>query len=219
MSNSSASSATITAVAIFRFCEGQGRALIFDAQIYLVGFYIVIARNQVQTLVLKTQNERHTLIWSEMWSGYISGMMFHPSTYLTLSSVESIDDLTGTFSIDAHQYIHAYEATPPRLPEYQARWTKSGKKLMPQPHCYVSVTGFITGGKVKSVAGSEQTKRFTVEVDSIVFLGCPVVTKSLGNITSHGPSSSGTPSKPGMKFDFSQVAWPAKCQRTEEDIN
>lgn len=73
MSNSSASSATIVAIAVLengRFCEGQGRALIFDAQIYLgddcpallaalkyfnadnqafdpVGFYIVIARVSV----------------------------------------------------------------------------------------------------------------------------------------------------------------------------
>ncbi|KAG2337029.1 hypothetical protein BDR05DRAFT_1005340 [Suillus weaverae] len=76
-------------------------------------------------------------------------------------TVEHVNDLTNTFSIDAHQFHY---------------WKK-------------------------------------VEVDSIVFLGRPVIVKLLGSIS--GPSTSGTPGKPGLKFDFSQVPWPAKRQWTE----
>jgi hypothetical protein len=121
-------------------------------------------------------------------------------------TVENIDELAGTFSIDAHQYISSLRSNSPTQTSgtsrpnqvfksimpvecafpNTARWTKSGKKLMPQQHRYVSVTGFITGRNTKSVAGSEQTERFTVEVDSIVFLGRPVVMKSSGNSASHG---------------------------------
>ncbi|KAG1745348.1 uncharacterized protein EDB91DRAFT_1080282 [Suillus paluster] len=207
MLNSSASSATIVAVAVLengRFCEGQGRALIFDAQIYLgnycppllaalkyfnadnqafdpVGFYIVIAR-----LIPIAKDGV-----SPLYTPYIE----------ICGTVEHVNDLTNTFSIDAHQYVSSLRTNSTGASSTgqrpvksillvecgfpnTAQWTKSGKKLTPQPHCYISVTGFITGRKVKTVEGSEpETDRFTVEVDSIVFLGRPVITKLSGSIS------------------------------------
>ncbi|KAG2049164.1 hypothetical protein BDR06DRAFT_975488 [Suillus hirtellus] len=118
MSNSSASSATIVAIAVLengRFCEGQGRALIFDAQIYLgencpallaalkyfnadnqafdpVGFYIVIAR-----LIPIAKDGV-----SPLYTPYIE----------ICSTVKYVDDLTNTFSIDAHQFYYQKKGCP-----------------------------------------------------------------------------------------------------------
>ncbi|KAG1825741.1 uncharacterized protein BJ212DRAFT_1475124 [Suillus subaureus] len=205
MSNSSASSATITAVAVFkngRFCEGQGRALIFDAQMYLgddqppllaalkcfnaenhvfdpVGFYIVIAR-----LIPIVKDGV-----SPLYMPYIE----------LCGTVKSTDDLTSGTS----------------------RPNQVFKSAMPVECAFPNTSPDSSLEERSNLlqAWDQSKQRFTVEVDSIVFLGRPVVTKSLGNIASHGPSPSRMPSKPGMKFDFSQVAQPAKHQRTEENIN
>ncbi|KAG2746662.1 hypothetical protein P692DRAFT_20605037 [Suillus brevipes Sb2] len=95
------------------------------------------------------------------------------------------------------------------------RWKRSGKKLTPQPHRYVSITGFLTGRKTKMVAGEDPvTERFCLQLDLIVFLGHPVVTHSSSNSVASNPSTPVT-GRPKMKFDFSQVR-STKCARLEE---
>ncbi|KAG1729855.1 uncharacterized protein EDB91DRAFT_1085633 [Suillus paluster] len=236
MSNSSASSATIVAVAVLengRFCEGQGRALNFDAQIYLgddcppllaalkyfnadnqafdpVGFYIVIARvAKMEPSANINLDDRNRESYFDLVGDVVrlipiakDGVSPLYTPYIEIcGTIEHVDDLANTFSIDVHQYVSSLRTNSTGASSTSqwpfksilpvecgfpntARWTKSGKKLTPQLHHYISVTGFITGRKVKTVEGSEpETDRFTVEVDSIVFLGRPVVTKSSGSIS------------------------------------
>jgi hypothetical protein len=114
-------------------------------------------------------------------------------------TVRSVDDLAGTFEIDAHQYVNALknsnsnfnsmlpvECSIPNTP----RWHKNGKKFgIPHSNRYVSVTGFLTGRKTRKEREVCITERFALEVQSIIFLGCPVVATSSGSCKFSSPLS------------------------------
>lgn len=110
---------------------------------------------------------------------------------------ESVDDLAGTFRINAHQYIsrlkfdstgntgttastsesslksRSFKSTLPIhfvIPA-SGRWkTKSGKRITPKNGGYVLVTGSI---KERLTEGGH--KWFSMEVDSMVFLDRPII--------------------------------------------
>ncbi|KAI5985716.1 hypothetical protein EDD15DRAFT_2373820 [Pisolithus albus] len=169
---------------------------------------------------------------------------YHP--YIDIcGTVASVDDLTSTFTIDAHQYVTALKnngnhathepVMPPTVnpsPSRNAsnshaqfrsimpveckipdtpRWTRSGKKILPARNCYVSITGFITDRKPHG-SQSATMERFCVEIESIVYLGHPMVSSSASTPAS---PTVGNPRRK-MKFDFSAPR-AAKRARVEQD--
>ncbi|KAI6164401.1 hypothetical protein EDD17DRAFT_1754935 [Pisolithus thermaeus] len=160
-------------------------------------------------------------------------------------TVASVDNLTSTFTIDAHQYVTALKnngnhAThePVMLPTVDPspsrnasnshaqfhsimpveckipntpRWTRSGKKILPARNRYVSITGFITDQKPHG-SQSATMERFCVEIESIVYLGRPMVSSSASTPAS---PTVGNPRRK-MKFDFSAPR-AAKQARVEQD--
>ncbi|KAG0706992.1 hypothetical protein DFH29DRAFT_1018665 [Suillus ampliporus] len=108
-------------------------------------------------------------------------------------TVDSVDNLTCTFCINAHQYVVSLKPSDqPQSQNFQSlvpvecvipstpRWKKSlsRKKFIVQPRRYVSVSGSITGRMTKKVGDKQLTECFRVEVDNIMFLRYPIVTSS-----------------------------------------
>ncbi|KAG2138314.1 hypothetical protein DEU56DRAFT_755884 [Suillus clintonianus] len=262
MTNSSASSATITSIAVFengRPAEGHGTTnLIFDAQIYLgddcppllaalryfnsenhvfneIGFYFIVATVAKMESGAHIALQNNTGIDETDYDVVGNVVMLIPITgdaavnptirpYIHVcGTVRSVDDLAGTFTIDAHQYVNALktatnsnfnsmlpvECSIPNTP----RWHKNGKKFgIPHPNRYISVTGFLTGRKTRKEHEVCITECFTLEIQSIVFLGRPVVANSSGS-----PIQARTPgAKSKMKFDFSS-ARANKCLRLDDN--
>lgn len=148
-------------------------------------------------------------------------------------TVSTVDDLARSFCIDAHQYVTALKPEPSStnfrslmpvectFPD-TARWKKSlsGKRFIVQPNRYVSIGGFIIGRKTFKAGDKNETERFRIEVDSITFLGRPVVAStgsslhgeyqiyislpSKSNFTWKGATSTTpTPGRSKLKFSFS----------------
>ncbi|KAG1841446.1 hypothetical protein DFJ58DRAFT_845023 [Suillus subalutaceus] len=242
-SNSNASSATIVAVTVFeQGRKAEGSTLFFDAQIYLGPDCPVLIAAMRFFTVAQMESGAHIMMPEgmresdyDLVADVVSliplpdGVDLLHSPYIEIcGTVHSVDDLAGTFNIDAHQYIASLRipsahTEPPSTSSSPAtktfksimpvecsipdtpRWKRSGKKLTPQPHRYVSITGFLTGRKTKTVVGEDPvTERFCLQVDSIVFLGRPVVAHSSSNSVASNPSTPAT-GRSKMKFDFSQV--------------
>jgi len=121
--------------------------------------------------------------------------------YINICGVaESVDDLMGTFNLTPHQYVAVLRNLPglhttsiegsPALSSTRRfksvlpvkclipdspRWkTKSGKKTTPKAGGYVSVTGFIT----ERIGAPQAREGFCVTIESMVFLGRPIVMSS-----------------------------------------
>ncbi|KAG1818909.1 hypothetical protein EV424DRAFT_1539873 [Suillus variegatus] len=254
MTNSSTSSATIIAVAVFengRVAEGQGMTLIFDAQIYLgedcppllaalryfnstnrafdeIGFYFVIAKASPMVAKMESGARLGLLPGMEEMDYDIVGDIIRarlPSfqsieptftPYVEIcGTVSTVDDLARSFCIDAHQYVTALKPEPSStnfrslmpvectFPD-TARWKKSlsGKRFIVQPNRYVSIGGFIIGRKTFKAGDKNETERFRIEVDSITFLGRPVVA-STGSSLHGATSTTPTPGRSKLKFSFS----------------
>ncbi|KAI5990796.1 hypothetical protein EDC04DRAFT_3148697, partial [Pisolithus marmoratus] len=140
-------------------------------------------------------------------------------------SVEQTDDLTRTFTLNPHQFVNALrpsitgnssmkdasgsptlvfqsilpvECTFPDTP----RWKNA--KILPAANRYVSVTGFITGRKdveSKPLGNKGITRHFCVTIESIVFLGCPVIARTPSGVQVDSSANLGH-SK--LKFSFSK---------------
>ncbi|KAG0705757.1 hypothetical protein DFH29DRAFT_996623 [Suillus ampliporus] len=247
MTNSSASSATIVAVAVFengRVAEQQGMTLIFDAQIYLgencppllaalryfnstnrafdeIGFYFVIAKASPMVTDSYAAILSPFLRWQK-WN------LVHASDFFQGQDIEPTFtpyiEICGT-------YVAALKPEPSStnfrslmlvactFPD-TARWKKSlsGKRFIVQPNRYVSIRGFIVGRKTIKVGDKNETERFRIEVDSITFLGHPVVA-STGSSSHGATSTTPTPGRSKLKFSFSQADRMPANKRSLPDNN
>ncbi|KAF8142057.1 hypothetical protein EV363DRAFT_1443946 [Boletus edulis] len=146
--------------------------------------------------------------------------------------VQTVDDVAGTFHLKPHQYVALLRnstsgqpatsnSVAPKfcstlpvkclIPDTQRWKTKSGRKMTPKSGGYLSVTGFMTDRN-----GTSQARQgFCLDVDSMVFLGRPIVTRSAGSQDSLATESPSTPGRAGMRFDFTQTR-STKKRRVED---
>jgi hypothetical protein len=123
--------------------------------------------------------------------------------YLTICGIAfNTDKPKATFDIDAQQYTQftsGYAALPVSCTIMNSpRWTHNDRKPTPFPNKYVKVTGFLTGRDIfHTIKSSPHKKRFTIDVDDVVFMGSATTTGKTA--TSTGATSS-DPSTPGVSY-------------------
>ncbi|KAG9313301.1 hypothetical protein JVU11DRAFT_5605 [Chiua virens] len=159
-------------------------------------------------------------------------------------TVNLTDDLACTFTIDAYQYISILknqgaanaktkvnnasnlkvQSSMPLMPVIceipdTPRWRSSknnGKRTVPRQGTYVAVTGFITG-RVHPDLESTTGQRFRIVIESLVFLGRPVITS--GSTPQAMSTASSSSARANMKFDFSTPTRPAKRRQEDPPTN